>query len=293
MTIKDTKAELSRAQKLDMTLEVKNVILFAYHHAIKIRHSEKIEEIDLLAGLTQVSEAIKDFFYDFDIDENKVDNVIAWMDINVKLVENYRRYRGRALFKPKSGINRSYTAIATPVLNSFSEDLTLAAKSGLLSLVVARDKEIKEIIDAMESNLDSVILVGPGGTGKTNIVQAIANLMMAEEMPDIFQDKRLVSLSVPALVSGAGQQGNLEERLMAMLNEIAVSGNIILFIDNIHNLVGVSSQGSEGLDLAEVLATAVAEKSVILIATTTNEDYIKYLEGKQLAQVLRKVNIMK
>lgn len=292
LTAFDTKAELTRAQKLDLTTEVKNVILFAYHHAIKVRHSEKIEEIDLLAGLTQVSDAIRDFFYDFDIDENKVDNVIAWMDINVKLVENYRRYRGRALFKPKSGINRSYTAIATPVLNSFSEDLTLAAKSGLLPLVVARDKEIKEIIDAMESNLDSVILVGPGGTGKTNIVQAIANLMMAEDMPEIFQDKRLVSLSVPALVSGAGQQGSLEERLTVMLNEIAVSGNIILFIDNIHNLVGVSSQGSEGLDLAEVLATSIAEKNVILIATTTNEDYIKYLEGKQLAQVLRKVNIL-
>lgn len=292
LTSQDTKADLTRAEKLDLTVEVKNVLLFAYHHAIKTRHSEKIEEIDLLAGLTQVSDAIKDFFYDFDIDENKVDNVIAWMDINVKLVENYRRYRGRALFKPKSGINRSYTAIATPVLNSFSEDLTLAAKSGLLPLVVARDKEIKEIIDAMESNLDSVILVGPGGTGKTNIVQAIANLMMAEDMPEIFQDKRLVSLSVPALVSGAGAQGSLEERLTVMLNEIAVSGNIILFIDNIHNLVGVSSQGSEGLDLAEVLATAVANKSVVLIATTTNEDYTKYLEGKQLAQVLRKVNIL-
>lgn len=292
LTAEDSKADMSRAEKLDLTVELKNVLLFAYHHAIKVRHSEKIEEIDLLAGLTQVSDAIRDFFYDFDIDESKVDNVIAWMDINVKLVENYRRYRGRALFKPKSGINRSYTAIATPVLNSFSEDLTLAAKSGFLPLVVARDKEIQEIIDAMESNLDSVILVGPGGTGKTNIVQAIANLMMAEDMPAIFQDKRLVSLSVPALVSGAGVQGSLEERLSVMLNEISVSGNIILFIDNIHNLVGVSSQGSEGLDLAEVLATAVASKSIVLIATTTNEDYIKYLEGKQLGQVLRKVNIL-
>jgi ATP-dependent Clp protease ATP-binding subunit ClpC len=288
---KNTKAKLTRKQKLSLSDELKDVLLNAYWHAADVRKVKRIEEIDLLAGLARVSHDIKDFFNNFSIDDDKIDNVIAWVEINIKLGHRYRRYRNRAIFKPKSGIDRAYTAIATPILDNFSQDLTLAAKFGRLPLSVAREKEITEVMDTMESDLASVVLVGPPGVGKNNIVEGIANRMMADEVPKIFQDKRLVNISIPWLISGATGTGKLEERFLAILNETSLSGNIILFIDNIHNLVGVSSEGTEGIDLSEVLAAEIRNKKIIVIASTTNKDYVKHIEGKELGQVLRGVKV--
>jgi len=288
---KNITAKLTRQQKLDLSAELKDVLLNAYWHAAVVRRVKQVEEIDLLAGLAKHSEDVKDFFYNFKISDDKIDNVIAWLDINLRLGQRYRRYRSRSLLKPKSGINRSYTAIATPMLDNFSQDLTLAAKYGRLALSVAREKEMDEVMNSMESDLSSVVLVGLPGVGKTNIVEGIANNMMAEEVPDIFQDKRLVSISVPWLISGATGTGKLEERFLGILNEAAVSGNIILFIENIHNLVGISSEGTEGIDLSEVLAAEIRNKNIIVIASTTNQEYVQHLEGKELGQALHKVVI--
>jgi len=288
---KNTKEKLTRKQKLDLSDSLKNVLLNAYWHAATIRKVKQIEEIDLLAGLVKYDDGVNDFFYDFKINDDKIDNVIAWLDINLQLGRRYRRYRGRSLFRSKSGINRSYTAIATPMLDNFSSDLTLAAKFGRLPLSIAREEEIVEIMNTMESDMASVVLVGLPGVGKTNIVEGIANRMMAEEVPAVFQDKRLVSISIPWLISGAAGTGKLEERFLGILSETALSGNIILFIDNIHNLVGVSSEGTEGIDLSEVLATEIRNKNVIVIASTTNQEYVSQLEGKELGQILRKIDI--
>ncbi|MCB9802418.1 ATP-dependent Clp protease ATP-binding subunit [Candidatus Nomurabacteria bacterium] len=288
---KNNNNSLSRKEKLDLSFELKEVILNAYWHSSVVRKDQYIKEIDLLAGLVALSQDIKDFFYDFEIDDDKIDNVIAWIGINLRLAERYRRYRGRSAFKPKTGINRGYTAIATPLLDSFSADLTQASRFGRLPLSVAREAEIAEVMSTMESDLASVVLVGPNGVGKTNIIEGISNRMMAEEVPAIFQDKRLVSISLPMLVSGASESGRLEERFLGILNEVAISGNIILAIDNIHNLVGISSAGREGVDLSEVLAAEIRNKKVLLIASTNNQDYVKYLEGSELGQALRKINI--
>ncbi len=282
---------LSREEKLDLNFEVKEILLNAYHHATVIRKDKVIKEIDLLAGLVALSQEVKDFFYEFEIDDDKVDNVIAWININNRLGERYRRYRSRAFFKPKSGIDRGYTAIATPLLNNFSADLTQAARSGALPLSVARETEIEEIITTMESDLASVVLVGGAGVGKTNIIEGLANKMMAEEIPEFFQDKRLVSISIPLLVAGAAQAGELEQRLLGITNEVSVSGNIILVMDNIHNLIGVSSAGSGGLDLAEVLAGEIRSKNILLIASSNEQDYVKHLESSELGQALRKIII--
>lgn len=288
---KDDYSRMTRQEKLDLNFEVKEILLNAHHHATVIRKDSVIKEIDLLTGLVALSQEVKDFFYDFEIDDDKVDNVIAWIQINNRLGERYRRYRGRAFYKPKSGIDRGYTAIATPLLNSFSADLTLAARSGNLPLSVAREAEINDIITTMESDLASVVLVGGAGVGKTNIIEGIANKMMAEEVPELFQDKRLVSLSVPLLVAGANQSGELEQRLLGIAQEISISGNIILVIDNIHHLIGVNSSGREGLDLAEVLAGQIRSKNILVIASSNQQDYVKYLESSELGQALRKIEI--
>jgi ATP-dependent Clp protease ATP-binding subunit ClpC len=274
----------------ELTETVKNAMLNAYFHMLK-RHAEHIDEVDLLYGLVMSSQQIKNLFYDFDIDEEKIDNVIAWIDINKQLMKRYQTFRSRSFFKPKSGINRAYTAIATPVLNNFSQDMTLMARSGYLPLSVAREKEINETINMIESSFSSVVLVGPAGVGKNNIVEGIANRMMAEDIPELFQDKRLVSVSVPLIISSSGG-GALEERFLAILHEAAASGNIILYFEDIHQLVGIASQGNEGVDLSEVLASEINNKNIIVISSTSNKEYVQYIESSALGQVLKKVNVV-
>lgn len=273
----------------DLGLAVEESLLNAYLH-MSGRAAKQLTEVDLLSGLVLASQEIRDFFYDFNIDENKIDNVITWVNINKELMERYSLFRSRAMFKPKSGMNRAYTAMATPLLNAFSEDLTLLAKQGYLPLTVARDKELNEIITLVESDYSSVILVGPAGVGKGAIVDGLANRMMAEEVPEIFQDKRLVSLSVSALISGATGIGVLEERFLGILRETAASGNIILYIDNIQHLVGASS-GSEGIDLAAVLAGEIRQGNVIVLASTDNKEYVSFIESSELGQTLKKIKI--
>ncbi len=270
--------------------DVKEVLLNAFFHSVE-RDSSNIAEIDLLSALVLSSEPISNFFYDFDIDKDKIDNVITWIRINRELTDRYGRFRHKSLFKPKSGMNRSYTAIATPILDSFSQDLTKMAIHGSLPLSVARDNEINDIVTTIESDHSSIILVGPPGVGKTNIIEGLANRMMAEEIPELFQDKRLVSISIPFLISGASGTGALEERFLTILNETAVSSNIILVIENIHQLTGITSEGTEGVDLSEVLASEIRNRNVIIIGTSNNKDYTKYLEGKSLGENLKKIVI--
>lgn len=273
-----------------LTPFLKEAFLNAYLHMVK-RGASAIAEVDLFYGIMISSQSVKNFFYDMDIDEEKIDNVITWVNINKELTERYKRFRSRAFFKPKSGINRSYTAIATPILDSFSRDLTRMAREGYLPLSVAREREIQEMITTVESDFMGVVLVGPPGVGKNNIIEGLANRMMAEEVSDFFQDKRLVSISVPSLISGASGTGVVEERFLAMLNESAMSGNIILFIDNIHQLVGISSQGTEGIDLSSVLASTIRSGNVTVISTTNSKEYVEFIEGTELGQTLKKVNV--
>ena len=273
-----------------LSKELRDVFLNSFIHA-RLREADGISEVDILAALVSSSESIRNFFYDFEIDQDKIDNVITWVRINRELTDRYNRFRHRAVFKPKGTMNRSYTAIATPVLDSFSQDLTQRAIHGSLPLSVAREKEINEIIITIESDYASVILVGPSGVGKTNIIEGLANRMMAEEIPELFQDKRLVSISIPFLISGAKGTGALEERFLSILNEAAVSGNIILVIEDIHQLTGITSEGTEGIDLSEVLASEIRKRNVIIIGTTSNKQYIQYLEGKALAENLKKIKV--
>jgi len=274
----------------EISVNVQDAILNAYMH-MQQRRNKYIAEIDLLYGIVSSSAQVKDFFYEYNIDENKIDNVITWIEINKKLVEKYRSLRSKAILRPKSDVNRAYTAIATPILDSFSQDMTRMAKAGALPVIVGRENEINDLINTIESDESSVVLIGPTGVGKDSIVVGLANRMLAEEVPELFQDKRLVSLSVPMLVSGATGTGVMEERLLSMINEIAVSGNIILHIDNIHQLTGVSSESTEGMDLSEVLAQQIRQHNLIVIGATSNEEYVKYVEGSAIGQALKKVNI--
>ena len=272
---------------LDSTIA--DIFLNAYAAAV-IGHSKKVRVSDVLLATVMADETIQQIFYDHRIDTIKVANVTQWINFNHDLVTRYRRYRSKSAFKPKGPINRSYTSAATPFLDSFSTDLTAAARAGQLPLTVARDKEMEEAFRVMESGR-SVVLVGEKGVGKTNMIGGLANRMVAEEVPKMFQDKRLVALSLPFLVAGASQTGEVQERLLMVIQEIIRAGNIILVIQDVHSLIGVSSAGTENVDLSQVLSQQVRNGVVHIIATTTPQAMAEYVAPSPLSEVLERVPV--
>lgn len=273
-----------------LSAEVENTMLNAYLLASKDR-SSLVRSTDVLLATVMASPKLQEILYDVSVDLEKLTNVVRWIHFNRELASRFQRWRGKSVYKPKGPINRSFTAAATPYLDSFSQDLTQAARAGALPLSVARDKELEEVYRVMEGGQRGIILVGEQGVGKENIIEGLANRMSAEEVPLLFNDKRLVSLSLPFLVAGAAQTGEVQERLLLVIQEIVRSGNIILFIPDIHNLVGVSSSGTANIDLSEVLAQQIQSYNILVIATTTPKDFTEYVEGGPLAQVLEAVKI--
>ena len=214
--LKHTKNLLNRSEDItekNINPKILNTFLQAYHFAYNEGRS-KVELSDLLNAVVSQNEILQDLLLEFEITSEKITNVIKWVNINKILLSRYKRFRSKATYKPKGVMDRAMTALATPVLDSFSEDLTSLARSGYLSLCVARDKEYQEIFNIVEGGRNSVVLVGLPGVGKSNIIEGLANRMTAEEVPKVLEDKRLVSLSIPKLVAGASQPGALEERLM-------------------------------------------------------------------------------
>ncbi|MFA5163480.1 MAG: ATP-dependent Clp protease ATP-binding subunit [Patescibacteria group bacterium] len=256
-------------------------------------HSLKLPSIDVLSLLMfcdQKDEMLAEILFDLEINHSKIANVITWFRVNQQLIDSYRKFRKMAALKPGSGMNRSYTAVATPTLDHFSHDLTLAAKYGRLEICVGRKKEIEAIFEAFASGHNGVLLVGQPGVGKKAIVDGVAQLMVQEDVPKFLKDKRLVEIDSPALVSGSSPT-QAQERLLTAINEVNRAGNIILYISNIENLVGISDGGEGSLDLSEVLAEAVQRQNVFCIATATTENYSKHIENRSLGQALSTIGV--
>lgn len=235
--------------------------------------------------------AIADILADLAIDEQKLRNVVAWISINRQLTKGYQRWRQQARFRGKGGMNRAFTAIATPMLDQFSRDLTQLARVGSLSHCIGREKEFEEIFRVFESGRANPLLVGLPGVGKTSIIDGLAYRMVADDVPVALQDKRLVSLSVASMVGSAGRQGELEERFNIILNEVTRSGNIVLYIDNVQNLMGLTTEGSSRLDLAEMLGQALGHQAFLSIATTNPVDEHRYVEKSSLVSVYQRVPV--
>lgn len=267
------------------------IIFLAYFSAWRLRQ-KKVELSELLEVLALQKNEVQELLYDLGITSDKIENVSAWLRIKKKLRENWLHFRRRAVLRPKSTMNRAMTAIATPALDTFSQDLTLLAQAGYLLPCVNREKEFEEIFRIMSGGgRKGIILLGHSGVGKTTIIEGLAQSMIEEDVPPFLQDKRLVSLSIAKLVAGASAS-EAQQRLMIILNEIIRSGNIVLFVSDIHQLVGISAGKEGSIDLSGVLAQAVANNNIFCLATSTSSDFKRYIEDKSpLDNVLEKVNI--
>ncbi|HOM60974.1 MAG TPA: ATP-dependent Clp protease ATP-binding subunit [Anaerohalosphaeraceae bacterium] len=166
----------------------------------------------------------------------------------------------------------------TPALDSFGRDLTELAAKNELDPVIGRQTEIERLVQILcRRTKNNPVLLGEAGVGKTAIVEGLAQRITSHEVPEILRDKRLVVLDLAMMVAGTKYRGQFEERIKAVINEVRRAGNVILFIDELHTLVGAG--GAEGaIDASNVLKPALARGEVHCIGATTFDEYRKYVE---------------
>ncbi|HOL89453.1 MAG TPA: ATP-dependent Clp protease ATP-binding subunit [Anaerohalosphaeraceae bacterium] len=166
----------------------------------------------------------------------------------------------------------------TPALDSFGRDLTELAAKDELDPVIGRQTEIERLVQILcRRTKNNPVLLGEAGVGKTAIVEGLAQRIVSHEVPEILRDKRLVVLDLAMMVAGTKYRGQFEERIKAVINEVRRAGNVILFIDELHTLVGAG--GAEGaIDASNVLKPALARGEVQCIGATTFDEYRKYVE---------------
>ena len=166
----------------------------------------------------------------------------------------------------------------TPALDSFGRDLTELAKESTLDPVIGRQNEIERVTQVLcRRTKSNPVLLGEAGVGKTAIVEGLAQRIIAGDVPEILTDKRLVVLDLAMMVAGTKYRGQFEERIKAVMNEVRRAKNVMLFIDELHTLVGAG--GAEGaIDASNVLKPALARGEIQCIGATTFDEYRKYIE---------------
>lgn len=166
----------------------------------------------------------------------------------------------------------------TPTLNQYGKYLTTLAKEGKLDPVIGRDSEITRIIEILSRRTkNNPVLIGEPGVGKTAVVEGLAQMIVDSKVPEVLKNKKVVSLDMSAMIAGAKYRGDFEERLKKSLNEIQQNGNIILFIDELHTIIGAGS--AEGaMDAANILKPLLSRGEVQIIGATTLSEYRKYIE---------------
>ncbi|MBQ3169188.1 MAG: ATP-dependent Clp protease ATP-binding subunit, partial [Clostridia bacterium] len=205
----------------------------------------------------------------------------------VKMGVNLNEARG-ALIKALGGVKKPEANVGdgvakaegsdTPMLDTYARDLTKAAQAGDLDPVIGRTKEIERIVQILSRRTkNNPVLIGEPGVGKSSIAEGLAQKIIDGNIPEILKGKRLVSLDLPGMLAGAKYRGEFEERLKNTMAEIRRAGNVILFIDELHTIVGAGA--SEGaIDAANIMKPLLARGEMQCIGATTLREYHKYIE---------------
>ena len=234
-------------------------------------HSEKIGTEHLLIAMIKETECVASRL----LNTLSVNVQKMYVDTLIAMGEDVSQYKDE-FQNGKPGKRKN--AEGTPSLDQFSRDLTELARDGKLDPVVGRETEIDRVIQILSRrSKNNPCLIGDPGVGKTAIVEGIAERIMGGMVPDTVLGKRVVSLDLSGIVAGSKYRGEFEERIKKVLAEVAKAGNVLLFIDEIHTIIGAG--GAEGaIDASNILKPALARGEVQVIGATTIEEYRKYIE---------------
>src|SRR6202161_659621 len=258
--------------QMPFTPRAKKVLALALREALSLGHNY-IGTEHILLGLVRENEGVAArILLDFDADSEKIRNEVIRM-----LSGPGSRQRGSgtgAAGAPGTGEGKK----SSKLLDQFGRNLTKLASEGKLDPVVGRETEIERIMQILSRGTKNTpVLVGEPGVGKTAVVEGLAQRITNADVPELLKGKQIYTLDLAALVAGSKYRGEFEERLKKVMKEITQRGDIILFIDELHNLVGAGA--AEGaIDAASILKPALARGELQTIGATTLDEYRKYLE---------------
>ncbi len=261
--------ELPDETEVGFTPRSKRVIENAFMEARKLG-SEYIGTEHLLIGIMREGDSVAvRIMMDLNINPQKLYNEIIKVINEDEHANNNEKSNGS---KPRGSFNQ------TPTLNQFGTDLTKRAEEGKLDPVIGRKNEIERVIQILSRRTkNNPCLIGEPGVGKTAVVEGLAEKIVAEDVPEMLKNKRVVSLDIASMVAGAKYRGDFEERIKKCLEEVKKAGDVILFIDEVHTIVGAGS--AEGaVDAANILKPLLARGEVQVIGATTLNEYRKYIE---------------
>ena len=256
------RGERAASGEIGLTPRAKKVIELSVDEARRLNH-QYIGTEHLLIGLLREGDGV-------------AAGVLESLGVNL---EKARSETTRLLSQSQSQAQSASRGSArTPTLDQLGVDLTQKARNGSLDPVIGRDKEIERVVQILSRRTkNNPVLIGEPGVGKSSIVEALAQRISGTDVPETLQGKRLVTLDVGALVAGTKYRGEFEERLRKVIDEIKSSGNCVLFIDEMHTIVGAGA--AEGaVDAANMLKPALARGELQCIGATTQDDYRKQVE---------------
>jgi ATP-dependent Clp protease ATP-binding subunit ClpC len=258
--------------QIPFTPRAKKVLELALREALSLGHNY-IGTEHILLGLVRENEGVAArILLDFDADSEKIRNEVIRM-----LSGPGGRRQGQG--SPGTGASGSGEGKkSSKLLDQFGRNLTKLAADGKLDPVVGRETEIERIMQILSRRTkNNPVLIGEPGVGKTAVVEGLAQRITASDVPELLKNKQIYTLDLAALVAGSKYRGEFEERLKKVMKEITQRGDIILFIDELHNLVGAGA--AEGaIDAASILKPALARGELQTIGATTLDEYRKYLE---------------
>ena len=257
---------------IPFTPRAKKVLELSLREALQLGHNY-IGTEHILLGLIREGEGVAaQVLVKLGADLNRVRQQV------IQLISGYQGKEGGGAAGLSGNVQQEGTPAGSLVLDQFGRNLTMAAREGKLDPVIGREKEIERVMQVLSRRTkNNPVLIGEPGVGKTAVVEGLAQDIVKGEVPETLKDKQLYTLDLGALVAGSRYRGDFEERLKKVLKEIRTRGDIILFIDEIHTLVGAGA--AEGaIDAASILKPMLARGELQTIGATTLDEYRKHIE---------------
>lgn len=260
---------------IGFTPRTKSVLEHSYSEARRFNHNYIGTEHILIALLREAESLAMRILTDLDINPQKLFTDI----INLMKENNFGEISDEGPAPDASkNMPKKHKSEKTPTLDKFGRDLTALAAELKLDPIIGRDSVIERVIQILSRRTkNNPCLIGEPGVGKTAIAEGLAQKIVQSQVPEILKDKKVITLDLSSMVAGAKYRGEFEERLKSVMDEIHKAGNIILFIDEIHTIIGAGA--AEGaIDAANILKPALARGEIQIIGATTLEEYRKHIE---------------